>query len=286
MNFKKYVEDNFLSSTFKIKYSTIKIDNLRENHNDFYNELLSSTTYLKTDNLTERLYHVYNALTDNVTCACDGCSNIPSFGTFRSGYKETCSIKCSAKHSSEKAHKTKLTNNSYKEISLKIKNTIKDRHGSLKNNIIRSKIKETNNKKYGGDAPMCSDEIKNKMKKTCLERYGFENGGLLNNGFNWKDYEMPSGNIVRIQGYENLALDLLLESYDESEIVVRKKDVPKFKYQVNDKIRKYYPDIFIPKDNLIIEVKSEWTLAQHKDVNDLKFSAVKDAGYNFRLLIF
>lgn len=36
-------------------------------------------------------------------------------------------------------------------------------------------VKLTNNEKYGGNAPLCSEEIKDKVKKTNLERYGVEN---------------------------------------------------------------------------------------------------------------
>ena len=40
---------------------------------------------------------------------------------------------------------------------------------------VKEKRKETNLKKYGGNAPICSVEIKDKIKKTNLEKYGVEN---------------------------------------------------------------------------------------------------------------
>ena len=49
------------------------------------------------------------------------------------------------------------------------------------------------------------------------------------------------------------------------------------------KKHRYYPDFYIPEENLIIEVKSQWTLDLHKDKNQAKFQAVKEAGFNFRL---
>ena len=100
MNVKKYVGDNFLSSTFKIKYSTIKVENLQTNHKIFYDYLISNTKYLKTDNISERLYHIYNELTENVLCSyC--LKNIPKFQTFKTGYRECCSNKCSTKGTSD-----------------------------------------------------------------------------------------------------------------------------------------------------------------------------------------
>src|SRR3990167_3038043 len=39
---------------------------------------------------------------------------------------------------------------------------------------IKSKIKETNIKKYGGPSPVSSEAVREKIKKTCLERHGSE----------------------------------------------------------------------------------------------------------------
>jgi len=41
----------------------------------------------------------------------------------------------------------------------------------------------------------------------------------------------------------------------------------------------------MPKENLIIEVKSIWTLKLHWVKNQIKFNAVKTAGFNFKLEI-
>ncbi len=67
-------------------------------------------------------------------------------------------------------------------IQLKFKRSLKEGYGvycskvcSNKNEIQKTKIKNTNNEKYGGNAPICSDEIKNKIKKTHLEKYGVDN---------------------------------------------------------------------------------------------------------------
>jgi len=37
------------------------------------------------------------------------------------------------------------------------------------------------------------------------------------------------------------------------------------KYMIDDKEHSYYPDIFIPSDNLIIEVKSDYTYEKDKE---------------------
>ena len=57
----------------------------------------------------------------------------------------------------------------------------------------------------------------------------------------------------------------------------------------NGRPAKYYPDIYIPKDNLIIEVKSKWTYSgkpEWLETNLLKQQATIVAGYNFKFLIY
>jgi len=42
----------------------------------------------------------------------------------------------------------------------------------------------------------------------------------------------------------------------------------------------YYPDFFIPKAKLVVEIKSKWTLKNDKHFSS-KESAVKQSGFNF-----
>jgi hypothetical protein len=41
----------------------------------------------------------------------------------------------------------------------------------------------------------------------------------------WKDYTMPSGKIIRVQGYEIFALDLLLRTYKEEDLIINLKEI-------------------------------------------------------------
>ena len=108
---------------------------------------------------------------------------------------------------------------------------------------------------------------------------------------------MPSGKIINYQGYENFALDELLQLFNENDIENERYTVPIIKYIKNNKEHNYFPDIFIKSKNLIIEVKSEWT---YKDKlkftlvlyklqliqNILKALAVRKSGYNFEFWIY
>ena len=104
------------------------------------------------------------------------------------------------------------------------------------------------------------------------------------NKYKRKEIELPSGKVVKLQGNEPFTLlNELLIKYDESEIIMGNKNMPEIWYDFENKKHRYFPDFYIPKENLIIEVKSEYTLQKQWDKNQAKFQAVKDAGFNFRL---
>lgn len=104
--------------------------------------------------------------------------------------------------------------------------------------------------------------------------------------FTYKRYIMPSGKLVNSQGYENIALDELLKQYNEDEIISFRQKVPSIQYMQNNKKHYYYPDIFIPKDNLIIEVKSTYTYNLYLIKNILKALSTRKNGYKFEFWIY
>lgn len=62
---------------------------------------------------------------------------------------------------------------------------------------------------------------------------------------------------------------------------------PRTEYTGTDnKTHYYFPDIFIPKDNLIIEVKSIWTFNQDNKTVLLKEKACLNAGFNYNFMIY
>lgn len=100
----------------------------------------------------------------------------------------------------------------------------------------------------------------------------------------YKKYIMPSGNIVKLQGFETKMMDILLEYYTENELVIGAKNVPKIKY-FYIKNRIYIPDIYIPSENLLIEVKSLYTFENDKERNLIKQKAAIDNGFKHKLII-
>lgn len=102
----------------------------------------------------------------------------------------------------------------------------------------------------------------------------------------FKEYILPSGKIIKIQGYENLALDELLKRYSERCIITDRTQMPKITYILNGTLHQYYPDIYIPSENIIIEVKSFWTYNLKLVKNILKSLATRQLGFDFEFWIY
>jgi len=153
----------------------------------------------------------------------------------------------------------------------------------------------TNTERYGGKSPMNSDSVKQTYRIRFTEKYGVENPGqvssirnrAINTGKN-KEYILPSGRIIKIQGFEGNTLDELLLKYNEDDIIVGSSgNVPVIKY-INEleKNSIYFPDFHIPKDNLILETKSLYWYEKFKEKNLLKEKACIAAGFNFKWMIY
>jgi hypothetical protein len=186
-----------------------------------------------------------------------------------------------------------------------------------KSKEVMKKVEETNRKKYGGKAPASSKEVQKKMKETSLKRHGSEfytqteeykqkseetnlkRYGTKHSSQNlevmektqksskrYKDYILPSGKIIRVQGYEPWALDELVKIYKEEDILTVRSDVPQIKYEIEEKEKMYFPDIFIKSENKIIEVKSTWTYKCKEDNVQFKANACKKLGYNYEIWIY
>jgi hypothetical protein len=110
---------------------------------------------------------------------------------------------------------------------------------------------------------------------------------VLKNAYNLKTYIFPSGKAIKIQGYEHFALDELIQSIAEEEIITGTINVPKIQYyDENGKSHQHYPDIFIPQQNKIIEIKSTWTAEKKKDCIFLKQQSGKKLGYEYEIWVY
>jgi hypothetical protein len=112
----------------------------------------------------------------------------------------------------------------------------------------------------------------------------------MKNSHRFKEYVLPSGRVVKIQGYENLALDKLLETHKEEDLIVGTKEIKsiigRIEYTFEGKNKVYHPDIYIVSENKVIEVKSTYTIKVDIEKNRAKQKAVLDKGMNFEFMIF
>lgn len=199
------------------------------------------------------------------------------------------------------------------EIKAKIIKTNLERYGveyPLQSQEIRDKAKDTCIKRYGYENPWNVPEFREIVKLTTLAKYGYENvwsspdirakikaTNLIKYGyenpmqnpevakkqqksaFKTKPFIFPSGKINDVQGYEHHVLQYLLENtYKEEEINI--DTVPIFPYQLDGIAHVYHPDIHIPKENHIIEVKSGWTIKLDVPMLRAKTKAVLKSGYS------
>jgi hypothetical protein len=89
---------------------------------------------------------------------------------------------------------------------------------------------------------------------------------------------MPSGTIRKVQGYEGFALKELVKVYPEEDIKTYRRDIPSIPYYDDGKKRVYHPDIWLPNENKLIEVKSLQTYIWHKNEVLLKKKAAQEQG--------
>nr|QBK86286.1 MAG: restriction endonuclease [Marseillevirus LCMAC102] len=180
------------------------------------------------------------------------------------------------------------------EIAEKQKATTRERLGvdrPFQSSDIQTKVKEIILEKYGSEYYVQSEDYTKKM----IEKYGvpypMQNPEILKkclrSAFSTKEYCFKSGQIVLIQGFEGLCLDNLLEDgVEEKDIVVGLDNIPIISYFYDDKMRKYFPDIHIPSQNRLIEVKSLYIYNLDPERNQEKWRAASEEGYNFEVYIY
>lgn len=94
------------------------------------------------------------------------------------------------------------------------------------------------------------------------------------------------GEQVNLQGYEPIVLNWLINEYNlgKFDINIGKSNIPIIKYGENAK-QMYFPDFYLPKKNLLIEVKSTYTLFKHYENVMDKCQAAISSGYSILLLV-
>jgi hypothetical protein len=269
---------------------------------DFLKEFCKNNNISLSENYENEKLHAHYFIKGK--CSYTDCSNIFS--------KKFCKLinfnslckSCSIKHAKEVRKETNLktigVENYFQnvEVKNKIKTTNLKKYGfehTSKNPEVQNKIKTTCLNKYGFSHPSYDKNFQNKIKETNIKKYGLEHlmqnpeylENMLKKSHKFKDYTMPSGNVIKYQGYENIALDELIinEKIDESYIITGAKNVPNIFYNDNNGIKRiHFVDIFIPSQNRCIEVKSTWTFTKPNVL--CKQKAAKELGYKYEIWVY
>ena len=157
-----------------------------------------------------------------------------------------------------------------------------------KSKDVREKIKNTLNMNYGVTVPFNSFEIRQHCMNTMQSRYGVSyamqnpESQLLNQQkcYKAKSYKLTSGRIIYIRGYEPQFLNYIFNNnlLNEDDIDYSPKTI-KYINRVGT-VSYYYPDFFIPKFNLIVEIKSKYTIKLDKNIEQ-KRKACEDKGFKY-----
>lgn len=182
----------------------------------------------------------------------------------------------------------------------KIKSTNFGKYGTeypTQNEKIKQKTKNTCQKKLGVNYPQQSKIVREKSISTSIKKYAvkhpMQNAEIAEkaskSSYKLKDYTFPSGKVIKCQGYEPFALDILIKEHkiDEDDIITSRKEVPEIWYKdSDDKDHRYYGDTFIKSLNKFIEVKSTWTYKKNKEKVELTKNAVKEKGFLYECWVF
>ena len=142
----------------------------------------------------------------------------------------------------------KYNNPNYNNVD-KIKSTKLKRYGSPTFNNTE-KAQRTYFKTYGVYRPAQRTEIMDKIVGVSIKS---------------KQFKMPSGKIVYLQGYEPVVVQQLLNNgYEEEDLLLKHRPSIKYYWRSDDgygdnKWHIYHPDIVIISEHKIIEVKSNYT---------------------------
>ena len=242
----------------------------------------------------KEFYDTYYKTPDEGICVV--CGKEANFINVVRGYSRVCSDVC---HCKDPLHRKKVSsrfeNNPEKleAALLKMKQTNAAKPQEMKDQVSKARM-ATLYSRYGKDymskkalrqwaklTPEQRSEIGQRTLKTKIK-----NGNLNCNGMSSykKKYFTLDNKTFCYQGFERYVIECLVSKFGFSvDDIFVGRDVPRIKYSGN-KSGVYYPDIFVKSLNLIIEVKSEFTLFGTNENmfirNCNKQQSIIDSGYN------
>jgi len=212
--------------------------------------------------------YIINIKSTGIYCCSEKC------GLFK--HEKTCLERYGQKNYS----KTKDCHNKKKETCLKKYGT----ENVFQSEIIKTQIKKSNIKNYGVEFVSQLDWVKEKTKNTNLKRYGVKSA-IQNSEVFLKQQKSSHKTKFHKQtelyyqgSYEKHFLDFCFINNIK---IKRGKNIKYFL----DKERVYFSDFYLEESNLIIEIKSYYTLKRDLKENFAKRRATLKSGYNYIFII-
>ena len=150
---------------------------------------------------------------------------------------------------------------------------------------IKRKKECTTFQHYGVQNPLSSLVIQKQIQQKCLKKYGVKHFVMSIEKFKRtnKPYILPTGETIFKQGYEVNFLDYVFNNHflNAKDIVFHPSPI---EYNTEQTTHHYYPDFYIPRFNLIVEIKSTFTKAADKQFT-LKKEATLKRGYDYICII-
>ena len=141
---------------------------------------------------------------------------------------------------------------------------------SNKKKLSNDKGIQTSLRKYGVRNPMQDPEVFKKSMKSRAKKFITE-----------------SGSVITYHGYEDVVLRFFLQDTMIVEDEIITQDLPCIFYHnpiIVDESR-YYPDFWVKPLNLLVEVKSPFTMCYLPELTFAKQTACKKLGYNHIIFV-
>ena len=171
------------------------------------------------------------------------------------------------------------------------KNIMMEKYGS-EHYVTSDHCKQQMMEKYGSEFFITSK----KYREVMMEKYGAESAmqcpelfrrAQQSSSFCRKAYVTPDGKTYMVLGYEGCAMDdILKEEGIKTMYAGEDPEIPVFQYVgEDDKTHFYYPDIYIPEENRVVEVKSVYTYNRDPEKTLCKALKVSE-NYLFELRLY
>lgn len=176
-----------------------------------------------------------------------------------------------------------------KEYSEKVKKTSIEKYGvdsPNKSELIKDKKVKSMISKYGYISNSCTEESKRKLRETNLQKYGVEYPMQVLEFFekqqkNSKKIIYYNEDLYYQSSYEKHFLDYA-NKLGIIDMISRGSHI---NYEFEGKKRSHFPDFYIDKYNLIVEIKSNYYYNKYLDKNISKMNRCVELGYNYLFII-